>query len=185
MQELKDHDLITLICQKDETALGELYDRYHRLIFSISVNMVGDRRIAEEITLDVFTSLWEKANTYRSERAKVTTWMVQMARNRSIDILRRESVRPMKDSVTWADISKQFANENDNPERSAQLAIQKRRVRKAVADLPKTQREVLSLAYFKGFSHSEISRELNLPLGTVKGRIRSGMDKLRKSLQED
>ena len=185
MQQLDDIALINLIIQKNEAALGELYDRYQRLIFSVAINIVGERGVAEEITLDVFTRVWEKADTYHPERAKVTTWMVRMARNRSIDMLRREAVRPMKHSVGWADISSEPAANNDSPETAAHLAIQKERVREAVATLPDNQREVLGLAYFKGFTHSEIARELDLPLGTVKGRIRSGMQKLRTLLQDE
>ncbi len=185
MVQLEDTDLIGLIIKKDETALGELYDRYHRLVFSIALNVVGRPEDAEEITLDIFARVWEKANTYDSEQARVTTWLVRMTRNRSIDMLRREAVRPMKHSVGWADISSEPVAENDSPETLAQMAMQKKRVRNAVASLPDDQKEVLGLAYFKGLSHSEIARELNLPLGTVKGRIRSSMQKLRTLLQAE
>ena len=181
---MNDPDLIRLIIQKDEAALGALYDRYHRLVFSIALNIVGRPEDAEEITLDIFTRVWEKANTYDSEQAKVTTWLVRMTRNRSIDMLRREAIRPMKHSVGWADISSEPVAENDSPETAAHLAIQKKRVREAVATLPDDQKEVLGLAFFKGFTHSEIAHELNLPLGTVKGRIRSSMQKLRTLLQD-
>jgi RNA polymerase sigma-70 factor (ECF subfamily) len=90
----------------------------------------------------------------------------------------------MKHSVGWADISSEPVAENDSPETAAHLAIQKKRVREAVATLPDDQKEVLGLAFFKGFTHSEIAHELNLPLGTVKGRIRSSMQKLRTLLQD-
>jgi len=185
MKQLDDPDLIRLIIQRDETALSELFDRYHRLIFSVALNVVGDRETAEEITLDIFTRVWEKADTYRVERGKVSTWLVRMARNRSIDALRREDIRPMKHSVAWAEISREPVAENDNPETAAHLTIQKKRVREAVATLPANQQQALALAFFKGFTHSEIARELNLPLGTVKGRIRSGMQKLRALLQDE
>ena len=185
MPQLDDSDLINLIIQKNEAALGELYDRYHRLIFSIALNVAGRPEDAEEITLDVFTRVWEKATTYHSERAKVSTWLTRMARNRSIDVLRREEVRPMKHSVGWAEIPTEPTVDNDGPETAAHLAIQKERVREAVATLPHNQQQALALAYFKGFTHSEIAHELNLPLGTVKGRIRSGMQKLRTLLQDE
>jgi RNA polymerase sigma-70 factor (ECF subfamily) len=185
VKQLDDQDLIGLIAQKNEAALGELYDRYHRLIFSIALNIVGRREDAEEITLDVFTRVWEKAGTYRSERAKLSTWLTRMTRNRSIDILRRENVRPMKHSIGWAEVTNEPKLDDDGPESAADLAIQKERVQKAIAALPDTQKEVLALAYFKGYSHSEIAGELNLPLGTVKGRIRSGMQKLRADLQNE
>ena len=185
VQQLNDEDLLTLITQKNEAALGELYDRYSRLVFSVAFSVVGDRGSAEEITLDIFTRVWEKAHTYRVERAKVYTWLTRMTRNRSIDILRRENVRPMKHSVGWADVSNEPADDNDGPETAAHLAIQRERIQKALATLPDDQKEVLALAYFRGFSHSEIAHELNLPLGTVKGRIRSAMQKLRVLLQKE
>lgn len=185
MHQLNDRDLIRLIIQHDEAALSELYDRYHRLIFSLAFNIVGEHESAEEITLDIFTRVWEKATTYRPEQAKVSTWMARMARNRSIDVLRRENVRPMKHSVGWAEISHQPIAENDSPEKAADLAIQKEQVRRAIATLPDNQKEVLALAYFKGHTHSEIAHKLNLPLGTVKGRIRSGVQKLRTLLQDE
>ncbi len=185
MQQLDDPTLIKLITQQDEAALGELYDRYHRLIFSIALNVVGDRGIAEEITLDIFTRVWEKAASYEVDKARVTTWMVRMTRNRSIDVLRREDVRPMKDSIGWADVANPPATNSRTPESAAQLTLQQERVRQAVATLPDNQKEVLALAYFKGLSQSEIASELDLPLGTVKGRIRSGMGKLRTLLANE
>ena len=100
-----DTALIDLIIQQDDAALGELYDRYHRLVFSIAIHVVGRPEDAEEITLDVFTNVWEKADTYRSQRAKVTTWLTRIARNKAIDVLRREEVRPMKHSISWAQVS--------------------------------------------------------------------------------
>jgi RNA polymerase sigma-70 factor (ECF subfamily) len=185
MQQLDDPALINLIIQKDEASLGELYDRYHRLVYSIALNVVGRPEDAEEITLDVYTRVWEKADTYRPEQAKVTTWLTRMTRNRSIDILRREEIRPMKHSVSWADVSLEPTVDKDKPEAAAHLSMQKERVREAVACLPDSQKEVLALAYFKGYSHSEIARELDIPLGTAKARIRSGMQKLRTLLQDE
>lgn len=185
MQHLEGPDLIELIAQRNEQALAELYDRYHRLIFSLAINVVGRQEEAEEITLDVFTSVWEKAHTYQPELAKVNTWLTRMARNRAIDVLRRENVRPMKYSVSWANVSPEPAASDQSPELITQQEDDKHRVRQAIASLPDTQKEVLALAYFKGYSHSDIAKALDIPLGTVKGRIRSGMQKLRTILQNE
>ncbi|GMQ78761.1 MAG: sigma-70 family RNA polymerase sigma factor [Anaerolineae bacterium] len=185
VQQLDDEELLDLITQKNEVALSELYDRYSRLVFSVAFGVVGDRGSAEEITLDIFIQIWEKAHTYRVERAKVYTWLTRMTRNRSIDILRRENVRPLKHSLVWAEVANEPAADDDAPETVAHLAIQKVRVQKAMADLSDDQKDVLALAFFRGYTHSEIARELNLPLGTVKGRIRSGMQKLRALLVEE
>jgi RNA polymerase sigma-70 factor (ECF subfamily) len=180
-KQTNDSALVQKVAQGDENALGELYDRYARLVFSVTLNMIGNRQTAEEITLDVFCRLWEKADTYRPELAKLPTWLTRMARNRTIDVLRKEDVRPSGHSVTWAEAGA-AAISNENPETAADLTLEMERVRSAVAELPEKQQQVLALAYFRGYSHSEIAAELNLPLGTVKGRIRGGMQKLREQL---
>lgn len=178
-----DETLLRLIALQREDALAALYDRYSRLIFSVALHIVQDRHSAEEITLDVFTRVWDHAAGYQPELAKVTTWMTRMARNRAIDFLRRERVRPEQYSVSWSQL---FAEPPapDNPEARTELALLQRRVRAALAELPDAQRQVLALAYFRGLSHSQIAAALDVPLGTVKGRIRIGMQKLRAALEE-
>jgi RNA polymerase sigma-70 factor (ECF subfamily) len=181
----EDWELLALISEQDEAALEELYDRYGRLVFSLAYGVVGERESAEEIALDVFTRIWEKAHTYRPDRAKVRTWLTRMTRNRAIDRLRRESVRPIKNSIGWADVHPEPASGNPEPEAAVAQAVEKNRVRAAVASLSENQREVLELAYFGGYSHSQIARVLDLPLGTVKGRIRMAMQNLRYELQDE
>jgi RNA polymerase sigma-70 factor (ECF subfamily) len=165
--------------------LGELYERYSRLVFSLAWNLVGDQATAEEITLDVFTRIWEKAETYRPEQAKVSTWLTSIARYRSIDMLRRRGSRPEQHSVGFAELAPDIAFSADGPEEAAELAMQQQRVRAAIAALPSDQKQVLALAYFKGYSHREIAEALNQPLGTVKTRIRLAMQKLRDLLLEE
>jgi RNA polymerase sigma-70 factor, ECF subfamily len=181
--QLNDSELIDLIAHHNEAALGELYDRYNRLVFSIAFAVVGEHGAAEEITLDVFIRIWQKAGTYRAEKARVTTWLTRIARNRAIDTLRREEVRPLKHSIGWAHVSPEPASDH-NTESAAHNAMERQRVRAAVGALPDEQQEVLSLAYFKGYTHREIASALDLPLGTVKGRIRGAMHRLRSLLEE-
>jgi len=185
VNQLEDHTLMDLVARQDESALGELYDRYSRLVFSVAYRVIGDRDSAEEITLDVFTRVWTNAHTYQVEKAKVSTWITRMTRNRSIDVLRQEEVRPLKHSIGWADVSPEPKSGGSGPEEGAQLSLQQQRVRSAVHTLPDEQQEALALAYFNGYTHQEISELLGLPLGTVKGRIRAGMQKLRLLLQAD
>ena len=182
--ELEDFELMQQIGLGNEVALGELYDRYSRLIFSVAYGVVQNRETAEEITLDIFTRAWEKGGTYDPQLAKVSTWLTRMTRNRAIDRLRREKVRPLQNSVNWADVMSEPVTEKNPPETAMHLSMEQQLVRAAVASLPSTQQEVLALAYFNGFSHSEIAQELALPLGTVKGRIRAGMQKLRTLLED-
>jgi RNA polymerase sigma-70 factor (ECF subfamily) len=182
---LNDETLIGLLARSHSHALGELYDRYSRLVFSLALNMVGDQATAEEITLDVFARIWEKADTYRPEQAKVSTWLVSITRHRSIDVLRRRGSRVERHSVGWADVSPDAMPSVDGPEETAELALQRQRVRAAVAQLPPDQQEVLALAYFKGYTHREIAEALGQPLGTVKTRIRLAMQKLRHTLLDE
>jgi RNA polymerase sigma-70 factor, ECF subfamily len=183
---LSDEALIHLIVQRRPDAISALYDRYNRLVFSLALNVVGDRETAEEITQDVFYRVWENAESYRSEQAKVTTWMTSITRYRSIDILRKRKTRPESDSLEWAEASSSTSpSTGDGPEEITDLSLQQQRIRLAVSALPPEQQTVLALAFFQGFTHSQIAASLNQPLGTVKTRIRLGMLKLREILEND
>jgi len=180
-----DQTLITMIVQQDEDALSELYRRYHRLVFSLAINSVGNQMIAEEITLDVFTNVWQKADTYQPNQAQVNTWLTRIARNRAIDILRNANFKSNQQAVTWAEIDDNLPSSALGPEHRTEAILQQERVRRAVKQLPVEQQKVLALAYFKGYSHRQIADALSEPLGTVKTRIRQGMKKLRFLLSEE
>lgn len=182
---LDDNALITLIVRADADALGELYDRYNRLVFSLAQASVGDPGTAEEITLDVFMRVWRRARTYQAEQSKVSTWLTSIARNRSIDELRRRGARPEQHSIEWTELAPVAVPRTNGPEVVAERAMQQQRVRAAIADLPEEQRQVVALAYFKGYTQREIAEGLGLPLGTVKTRIRLAMDKLRQALHAE
>jgi RNA polymerase sigma-70 factor, ECF subfamily len=182
---LDDEALLRLIAHAHTEALSVLYDRYNRLVFSIALNAIGDREIAEEITQDVFFRIWEKAYTYRAEQAKVSTWLASITRNRAIDVLRQLSTRPEYNSVAWGEIPPKAEPSVNGLEGSVELALEQKRVRVAIASLPREQQEALALAYFQGLSHIEIADKLGEPLGTVKTRIRLAMQKLRRLLRED
>jgi RNA polymerase sigma-70 factor (ECF subfamily) len=183
--ELDDEVLIGLVAHRRAEALSELYDRYNRLVFSLALNSVGSPAAAEEITQDVFLRVWERASTYRAGRAKVSTWLTSITRHRSIDRLRRRGARPEQHSVRWADLAPADMPRVDGPEAAVELSFQQQRVRAALAELPEEQRQALALAYFLGYSHSQIADTLDQPLGTVKTRIRLGMQKLRTMLQDE
>ena len=182
-----DAKLIKLIVDSDSGALSELYDRYSRLVFSLALKTVGDQAVAEEITQDVFFRIWEKAATYHAEQAKVSTWLTSIARYRSIDMLRRRGVRPESNSIGWPDLPPGSVPSTDGrrPEDFAAKSLQAQRVRDAVEQLPVEQQQALEMAYFYGYSHSQIATTLDIPLGTIKTRIRLGMQKLRKILIEE
>lgn len=183
---LDDEALMRLIAHESTEALSVFYDRYSRLVFSLALNTVGDHATAEEITQDVFFRVWEKANTYRVEQAKVSTWLTSITRYRAIDVLRRRGSRPEQDSVQWEDVSlNALPTSDDKTEELVALSLRRVRVQAAVASLPAEQRKALALAFFQGMTHSEIAEFLGDPLGTVKTRIRSGMKKLREILKEE
>lgn len=187
MSQLDDHVLIRLVAEAHTEALSELYDRYSRLVYSLALHILRDPASAEEVTQDVFFRIWEKAETYRVEQARVSTWLTSIARNRSIDLLRRREIRPEGHSQAWEDLPPgaiPVAN-GHAPEDLAERNLQAQRVRAAMADLPPEQRQALTLAFFNGLSHSEIAEALGEPLGTVKTRIRMAMQKLRASLGEE
>ena len=177
--------LLQQIANGQSTALEALYDRYNRLVFSVVLAILGERSVAEEVTLDVFVHVWRGARTYEAGRAKVTTWLTAVARHHAIDVLRWQSVRVDSTSLPLDDTS--FTQDKSIPdmEEQAELSAQRKNVQEAISQLPMEQRQALFLAYFKGFSQQQIAEVLKQPLGTVKTRIRLAMQKLRHRLLEE
>lgn len=182
-KKFSDQTLLQLMEQKDENALGELYDRYNRLVFSIALNSLGEGVAAEEITQDVFFRVWKNAASYRKESGKVATWIAGITRNRSIDEIRRLSIRPEAEANFWEDGESDLWADTADVEQNVELSQQSNRVRMSVASLPAEQRQALTYAYFMGLSHSEIARLLDEPLGTIKTRIRLAMKKIKIDLE--
>jgi RNA polymerase sigma-70 factor (ECF subfamily) len=180
-----DETLLLLIARSQEPALGELYDRYGRLVYSVALNTLADPSRAEEVTQDVFVRVWEKARTYNAEQGKVVSWITSIARHRSIDLYRQFKSRREDLQVTWQEAEMVELPDGQNVEWEVDLAQRQQRIRWAVAQLPVEQKQALGMAFFQGMSHPEIAEALGEPLGTVKTRIRLGMQKLRGLLQEE
>lgn len=180
-----DKDLLKSIAEGDPSGLSDLYDRYKTLVFSIAFNVLGNIEDAEEVTIDVFNKVWEKAESYTSKKASVKVWIASIARNRSIDALRRRNTRLTSQSPKWADACLDCIPSPKNPEKELETAMDHRLITNALPQLPASQRDALSLAYFMGYSHSQISEILAEPLGTVKTRIRLALQTLRKILMDD
>ena len=184
--QLEDDGLLRLISRADTKALDELYGRYSRLIFSIALHVVGERATAEEITLDVFTKVWQKADTYQPDRGIVRVWLSGMTRNRAIDRLRHERVRLDGQSLRWAEVTtRPRSGEQHDPETAVDLSLRQQQLRSALAQLPPEQRDVLTLTYYRGYTQREMAELHNLPLGTVKTRVRLALQKLRQLLQDE
>lgn len=182
---LSDEALILLMARAQPQALQELYERYNRLVFSLALGLVGDRALAEEITLDVFTKIWEKVETYRPDRANVRSWITTITRNQAIDMLRRRRVRLDGHQIGWEQFSSVPSANHSNLEEATELSLRRERVRAAVWQLPPDQQQALALAYFKGYSHRQIAEALGQPLGTVKTRLRLALRKLRQLLHDE
>ncbi len=184
--DLDDADLLRMIAQARSDALSELYDRYGRLVYSLAFHILGDGESAEEVTQDVFWRVWGKADTYRADQARVSTWLTSIARNRAIDVLRQRRVRPEGQSISWGTLTPNSVPkvEGRTPEEIADRSLANSRLKAAIASLPTEQRSALILAFFYGYSHSQIAEKLQEPLGTVKTRIRMAVIKLRGLLEE-
>jgi len=177
----EDRETLGRVARGDADALGRLYDRYGRVAFGLAQAMLGDPEAAEEVVQDVFERVWREARSYRSERGAVRTWLLAIARNAAIDRYRRTGSRrgqerPLEDGAERAD-----------PEAEALLdrAVRSERVRTALATLPPEQRTVIALSFYGGFAQTEIATRLGVPLGTVKGRARLGLAKLRGALADE
>ncbi len=182
---LDDETLLALIARAQENALSVLYDRYSRLVYSVALNATSDPARADDITQDVFIRVWENAGTYRASQGRVPVWLTTIARNRAIDVFRRSRVRHESQSISWDDAESMDPPASQDVEAEVDLAQRQRQVRWAIAQLPDEQKQALGMAYFQGLSHLEIAEALHEPLGTVKTRIRLGMQKLRTLLQNE
>ena len=178
---MDDVALIRQIAQAKPEALGELYDRYGRLVYSLAYAIIADQAVAEEITQDVFIRVWQRAGTYRPEQAQVSTWLTAITRHHAIDVLRRHKARPEGSSLSWDDLPPLTLAAHDL-EDQAERSVQEARVRAAIAALPADQQEALALAYLHGYTQQQIAERLRQPLGTIKTRIRAAMQKLRQKL---
>ena len=174
---LADEELISLLVEGDAEAFGVLYDRHARAAYSLAYRMMGERQAAEDLVQEAFLKVWRAAGSYRVERASVRTWILSILNNRGIDMLRSSaSRRRTQDRVEAQTPSSQPSEAFAETWRNSQ----REQVREALRGLPQEQLKVLELAYFSGYTHKEIAELLDLPLGTVKGRMRLGLKKIRE-----
>ncbi len=179
---LADEDLMVRIQEGDARAFEVVFDRHGDVAFSLAYRMCGRRAVAEDVVQDAFLSLWRSGARYDRSRGSVRSWVLGVVHNRAVDTFRRESVRTGKD-ISDEDAVGRLAS-GESTEREVQRREDAAEVRAALGEIPPEQRQVIELAYFGGFSHTEISSMLDLPAGTVKGRMRLGLTKLRISLAD-
>lgn len=182
LERLADEELMTLVEDGEPRALEVLYDRHGGAAWSLAHRIMGDRQAAEDVTQEAFVSIWRSGGRYDATRGSVRSWVLAIARNRGIDALRRSASRSSLDYDDDGALEAQPAAERTDGE--ALRNERARVVRGALAELPHDQSQVLGLAYFGGFTHREIAELLDVPLGTIKGRMRLGLEKMRTSMDE-
>ena len=184
-QGLDDRQLIQQIAQGVKEALEELYNRYSTPVFSLARFMLRHEALAEEATQDIFLNIWLKSASYKADRGEPKSWIMSVAHHKVIDIIRsrRRNIN-MTDPKDYETLDLLPSGHRATDE-EAVLNLERERIIRALAVLPEAQREVIMLAYFEGYSQSEIAGRLNQPLGTVKTRVRLAMQKLRVELEED
>lgn len=178
-----DRELMARAAAADERAMTELYDRYGTLVYTVAYRIVGQRADAEEVVVDAFTQAWREAARFEAERGSVAAWLTMIARSRALDLVRargrRERLAADAAAGPHADSGEPDAPASDLAEDDERRWV----VKLALEGLSAPQRQAIELAFFEGLSQSEIAERLNEPLGTVKTRVRLGMQKLRESLR--
>ena len=176
---LSDEALVALVARSDDLALAELYDRHGRVAFGLALRVLRDRGLAEDTVQEAFLAVWRNAGRFMAERSKASTWILMLVHRRAVDRVRREARR----TVEPLDAAPEDAG-GPSAEEAAWLSLERSRVREALKTLPDPQREAIELAFYAGFTQSELAERLGVPLGTIKSRIFAGLARLRELLQE-
>jgi len=173
---LADEELVSLAQSGDSEAFATLYDRHSRSAYSLAYRMMGERQSAEDLVQDAFLKVWRSSGSYRADRASVRTWVLSIVHNRGVDQLRSTASRRRTQDRVQASAPKSQPSEAFT---ETWRNSQRDQVREALNTLPDEQLKILELAYFSGYTHVEIADLLDLPLGTVKGRLRLGLKKIK------
>ncbi|MBA3947819.1 MAG: sigma-70 family RNA polymerase sigma factor [Herpetosiphonaceae bacterium] len=171
-----DETLLLLIGRADQLALSWLYARYGRLLYSIALRITGDGQATEEILQDVFHSVWQRAAQFRPAAGSVQTWLTSITRNRAIDEVRSRWYRASSNTLSLDALPELSAKIERGLE---QMAIVRADIQAALSTLPALQRQVIEMSYFGGLSSQEIAQWFGEPVGTIKSRLRTGLEKLR------
>jgi RNA polymerase sigma factor (sigma-70 family) len=173
---LSDEALVALVARSDEVALGELYDRHGRVAYGLARRILRDDGLAEDAVQEAFMSVWRGAARFVPERAKASTWLLTLVHRRAVDLVRREERRRAEP----LDAAAERAEVDETP----WLRLERDRVRAALMQLPDSQREAIELAYYGGFTQTELADRLGQPVGTIKSRMFAGLARLRELLGE-
>ena len=175
---LSDEALVALLARSEQSALAELYDRYGRVAYGLALRVLRDEALAEDAVQEGFLAVWRTTARYMPERGKASTWILTLVHRRAVDVVRREE-RRRADSLEDA-----TEPGGGDVHEDAWLRLQRERVQEALRQLPDPQREALELAYYGGFTQSELAERLGQPIGTIKSRMFTGLARLRELLGE-
>ncbi len=178
---LTDDDIVRSISTHSPEGIEALYDRYGGLAYSVALRILSDRGAAEDVVQEAFLSVWRRGSTFQSGRGSLRSWICTIVRNRAIDRLRGDRHRTRLDTPMEGQTIEPAVTD---PWAQVALELSGEEVRKALAELPAEQRQTIELAYYGGYSQSEIATAMEVPLGTVKGRVRIALDKLRLALAD-
>jgi RNA polymerase sigma factor (sigma-70 family) len=175
---LSDEAVLALIARADEQALAELYRRFGRLAYGLAFRILRDDALAQDAVQEAFLGVWRAAGRFTAERAKPSTWLLTLVHRRAVDLVRREERR--RTEPLQPDSESAGAEESDE----AELLTRRQTIREALGKLPPEQREAIELAYYGGYTQSELAERLGQPLGTIKSRMFTGLARLRETLEE-
>jgi RNA polymerase sigma-70 factor (ECF subfamily) len=178
---ISDEELIVLVQRRQEAALGALYDRYIRLVYTIALRITGDRETAEEVVQDVFQNVWQAAGSFQSGVGSLSAWLMGITRHRAIDATRSKRERARSREQNLDDF--QPRGDVSNLDQEVAQRLLRDSVRLALKELPSPQRQAIEMAYYGGLTRAEIAERLNEPLGTVKTRLRLGLLMMRDRLR--
>jgi RNA polymerase sigma factor (sigma-70 family) len=176
---LSDEAVVAMLARSDEAALAELYDRFGRVAYGLALRILRDERLAEDAVQEGFLAAWRNADRFIPERGRAATWLLTLVHRRAVDLVRREDRRrteTLREGIEPAPV--------ESAEDDAWLRIERERVQAALKKLPDQQREALELAYYGGFTQSELAERLGEPVGTIKSRMFTGLARLRELLAE-
>ncbi|MGE5263219.1 MAG: sigma-70 family RNA polymerase sigma factor [Acidobacteriota bacterium] len=180
--ELDDEEVLARLQGGESWAMSVLYDRYARLVFSLALRVLNDRESSEEVVQEVFVKIWRRSADYKPERGKFSSWLSGIAHNHAIDEFRRRRVRPAS-SDDDESAAAEVVDASPVPFDRAVQSIEHQQITEALACIPPEQRVPIEMAYFEGLTQQEISERLDQPLGTIKTRMRLGMQKLKGLLE--
>ena len=182
--ELSDEALINALAEGAEWAMEPLYERYNRVLYSLAYRMVADHQVAEDLLQDAFLSVWRRATSYSPQSGTVRSWLISIVHHRTIDYLRAVRRRAGLKEVTWEEVELDERTAFPDVWEEALRSVQSAQLRAALLNIPSEQRMVIELAYFQGWTHSEIAEGCEIPLGTVKARMRLGLSHLKRLLAQ-